>query len=96
MTHPLAVVRAAQLQQWAASPAYRALLAGDYPRRTDDRPPSDWTEDLAAAARNYRDTVVASTDPLARVFTDVGEAMTGAAGRLWNSFGGRSGGADDA
>jgi Zn-dependent protease with chaperone function len=96
MTHPLAVVRAAQLQQWAASPEYRALLAGDYPRRTDDSPPSDWTDDLAAAARNYRDTVVASTDPLARVFTDVGGAVSGAAGRVWSSFGGRRGGKDDA
>lgn len=32
-THPLAVVRAAQLQKWAASAEYRAILSGDYPRR---------------------------------------------------------------
>jgi Zn-dependent protease with chaperone function len=87
MTHPLAVVRAAQLQQWAASPEYRDILAGDYPRRTDDSPPSNWTDDVASAVKNYRDSVIASTDPLANVFTDVGEAVSNAAGRMWIRLG---------
>lgn len=87
MSHPLAVVRAAQLQQWAASPEYRSILAGDYLRRTDDSPPSDWRADLASAAKDYRDSVVASTDPLAKVLTDVGDAVSSAAGRMWNTLG---------
>lgn len=87
MSHPLAVVRAAQLQQWAASPEYRDILAGEYPRRTDDSPPSNWKADVASAAKDYRDSVVASTDPLARVFTDVGEVVSSAAGRMWSRLG---------
>lgn len=95
MTHPLAVVRAAQLQQWAASSEYRNILAGDYPRRTDDRPPSNWADDISSAAKDYRDSVVASTDPLARVFTDVGEAVSGAAGRMWSKLGTRTRGGEE-
>jgi Zn-dependent protease with chaperone function len=83
MTHPLAVVRAAQLQQWAASPDYRRILAGDYPRRRDDSPPANWSDDLTSAARDYRGSFVASSDPLAKVFADVGEA----AGRVWSRLG---------
>ncbi len=98
MTHPLAVVRAAQLQQWAASPDYRAILAGEYPHRSDDRPSASWAEDVASAAQGYRDSVVASTDPLAKILTDVGGAVSGAAGRMWSRFGAdpREGGGDDA
>ncbi len=87
MSHPLAVVRAAQLQQWAASPEYRNILAGDYPRRTDDSPPSNWKADVASAAKAYRDSFVSSTDPLAKVFTDVGEAVSSAAGQMWGKLG---------
>jgi Zn-dependent protease with chaperone function len=87
MSHPLAVVRAAQLQQWAASPDYRRILAGDYPRRRDDSPPANWSGDVASAARNYRDSFAASTDPLAKVFTDVGEAVSTTAGRVWSKLG---------
>jgi Zn-dependent protease with chaperone function len=87
MSHPLAVVRAAQLQQWAASPEYRNILAGDYPRGTDDSPPSNWKADVASAAKDYRDSVVSSTDPLAKVFTDVGEAVSNAAERMWGKLG---------
>jgi len=40
-THPFAVVRAAQLQKWAATEEYRAILAGDYIRRDGESPTSD-------------------------------------------------------
>ncbi|HEY3463820.1 MAG TPA: Zn-dependent protease, partial [Amycolatopsis sp.] len=86
-SHPFAVVRAAQLQKWAASPEYRAILAGDYPRRDDDSPTSDWKDDLKSAAKSYKDSWSASADPLTKVFSDVGEAVSGAAGKVWNKFG---------
>ncbi len=89
--HPLAVVRAAQLQRWAASAEYRDILAGQYPRRHDDEPQSNWVRDLAGAARSYRDSFTTSTDPLVRVFSDVGEAMSGAADKVWSRFTGRDG-----
>lgn len=83
-SHPLAVVRAAQLQKWASSQAYRDILAGNYPKRTDDEPAKSWTADLSSAAKSYKDSFVESTDPLAKAFTDVGNAVSDAAGKVWN------------
>jgi Zn-dependent protease with chaperone function len=88
MSHPFAVVRAAQLQRWAASEEYRAILAGDYQRRADDTPSSSMMDDIRAAGRSYKESWSNSTDPLAKVLSDVGEAMSGAAGRVFNRFGG--------
>ncbi len=85
--HPFAVVRAAQLQKWAASEEYRAILAGDYLRRDGESPTSDWKDDLKSAAKSYKDSWSASADPLTKVFSDVGEAVSGAAGKVWNKFG---------
>jgi Zn-dependent protease with chaperone function len=87
MSHPLAVVRAAQLQKWAASEEYREILAGDYLRRGDDAPTSSWSEDVKSAAKSYKDSFASSTDPLTKVFSEVGEAVSGAAGKVWNKFG---------
>ena len=86
-SHPFAVVRAAQLQKWAASEEYRAILAGDYPRRDDDAPTSDWKDDLKSAAKSYKDSWSSSTDPLTKVFSDVGEAVSSTAGKVWSKFG---------
>ena len=33
-SHPLAALRAAELQKWAAGPGYADILAGNYPRRS--------------------------------------------------------------
>lgn len=87
MSHPFAVVRAAQLQRWAASEEYRAILAGDYQRRTEDEPTSSMMDDLKAAGRSYKESWSSSVDPLAKVLSDVGEAVSGAAGRVWSKFG---------
>jgi Zn-dependent protease with chaperone function len=90
-SHPFAVVRAAQLQRWAASEQYRAILAGDYPRRDDDTPTSDWKDDLKSAAKSYKDSWNSSADPLTKVFSDVGEAVSSTAGKVWNKFGNGNG-----
>jgi Zn-dependent protease with chaperone function len=95
MSHPFAVVRAAQLQRWAASEEYRAILAGDYLRRDDDQPSSNLMDDLKAAGRSYKESWSSSTDPLAKVLSDVGEAVSGAAGKVFSRFGGRGGDNDD-
>jgi Zn-dependent protease with chaperone function len=91
MSHPFAVVRAAQLQRWAASEEYRAILAGDYLRRDDDAPSSSMMDDIKSAGRSYKESWSNSTDPLAKVLNDVGEAVSGAAGRVFNRFGGGGG-----
>jgi len=90
MSHPFAVVRAAQLQRWAASEEYRAILAGDYLRRADDAPSSSMMDDIKSAGRSYKDSWSNSTDPLAKVLSDVGEAVSGAAGKVFSKFGGQS------
>lgn len=89
MSHPLAVVRAAQLQKWAASEDYRSILAGQYQRRADDAPTNTWGEDLKAAAKSYRDSWSESTDPLVKILSDVGESLGDAAGKVFSRFGSR-------
>jgi hypothetical protein len=91
MSHPFAVVRAAQLQRWAASEEYRAILAGDYLRRDDDQPSSNLMDDVKAAGQSYKESWSNSTDPLAKVLSEVGEAVSGAAGRMFGGFGRRGG-----
>jgi Zn-dependent protease with chaperone function len=89
MSHPFSVVRAAQLQRWAASEEYRAILAGDYQRRADDTPSSSMMDDLRSAGRSYKESWTNSADPLTKVLSDVGEAVSGAAGKVFSRFGGR-------
>lgn len=85
-SHPFSVLRAAALTKWVDTGGYGAILAGDYPRRADD----DKTrlhEDVAAAARHYKDGFDQSDDPLIRGIRDglggivdgVGQAATSAA-----------------
>ncbi|MFI9009577.1 M48 family metallopeptidase [Actinosynnema sp. NPDC053489] len=86
LTHPLAVVRAAELQRWAAGEEYRAILTGSYRRREDDRPTSSFTEDLKSAARSYKESAAQSEDPLVKVFNEVGDVLAGAAGKVRGKF----------
>ncbi|MFT4165492.1 MAG: M48 family metallopeptidase [Microlunatus sp.] len=84
-THPLAALRAAELQQWAAGPQYRAILAGEYARRSEDAT-APMSEDVKAAATSYANTFRTSSDPLFRVVgkmsTVVGGVGNLAAGRV--------------
>ena len=93
-SHPMAALRAAELQQWAAGPEYRAILAGDYARRSEDRnaPISD---DVKAAAASYRTTFASSADPLVSLVGKLGGLLGMAGGatatrlRDWWQTGGR-------
>jgi Zn-dependent protease with chaperone function len=91
MSHPFAVVRAAQLQRWAASEEYRAILSGQYQRRDDDDPSNTMMDDIKSAAQSYKESWSNSEDPLVKVFSSVGEAVSGAAGKVFSKFG-RAGG----
>lgn len=88
LTHPLSTVRAADLQQWAASEHYRSILAGDYPRRGDD-PTSSWKDDVKTGARSYKESLENSADPLAKVLSELGDTLSGAAGKVFQRFGNR-------
>lgn len=79
--HPLAAVRAAELQKWAAGPQYRAILSGDYPRRADDAEAA-MSEEAKSAARSYKDAFTTSADPLARFVRAAGGIFGGVAGSM--------------
>jgi len=77
-THPMAALRAAELQQWAAGPEYRSILAGDYARRSEDRS-APISEDVRAAAASYSRSFSTSADPLVGLVAKMG-ALLGTAG----------------
>ncbi len=72
-THPMAALRAAELQQWAAGAEYRDILAGDYPRRSEDKF-APMTEDVKAAASSYSTAFTTSADPLVGLLGKLGTA----------------------
>ncbi|OKH76927.1 Zn-dependent protease [Mycobacterium sp. SWH-M3] len=85
-THPFSVLRAAALTKWVDTGGYGAIMAGDYPRRSEDDA-ARWNDDVSAAARHYKDGFDQSDDPLIRGIRDglggivdgVGQAATSAA-----------------
>ena len=84
-THPLAALRAAELQQWAAGGEYRAILGGDYLRRSDEAG-APVTDDVRDAAASYSRTFTTSSDPLVGLVGKIGSVAGtvggAAAGRL--------------
>ncbi|MBX6366015.1 MAG: M48 family metallopeptidase [Gemmatimonadetes bacterium] len=52
-THPFHVLRVAEMRDWIEAGEYDRILRGEYRRRTADETP--YAEDLAAAARAYRE-----------------------------------------
>lgn len=79
-THPLAVVRAAELRRWVDDGDYQRVLSGDYPRRGEEPPPP--REEWRAAASSYRDSVERSADSLMSLLRSVGEEVVGAGARV--------------
>ncbi|MDQ1645545.1 MAG: hypothetical protein QOJ50_1729 [Cryptosporangiaceae bacterium] len=100
-THPIPVARAAELRRWIESGEYQSILAGDYPRRGDDRNAS-MTDDVKAAAQSYREAFARSEDPLIGLLRKVGDGASGVgewvgagAGRVRDWMKGPNGTADD-
>jgi Zn-dependent protease with chaperone function len=87
-THPFAVIRFAELDRWAAEGDYRQILAGNYPRREDDRDASVGDE-VKAAAKSYQDSWSRSADPLIGAVRGVAETAAGAGQRIFGNFGRR-------
>jgi Zn-dependent protease with chaperone function len=85
-SHPFAVVRASQLQRWAASEEYRTILTGDYRRRDAEDERNPMAEDMQGAAKSYKEAWTNSTDPLVKVFSDVGGALSGVADKVFSGF----------
>jgi Zn-dependent protease with chaperone function len=94
-THPFAVVRFAELDNWAASGAYERILGGDYPRRDDDRNAS-FGDEVKNAAKAYQESWNRSEDPLIGMVRgaagNVARAGSGLFDRLSNRGGGSGSG----
>src|SRR5262249_25365200 len=76
MTHPLPVARAAALRHWIDSGAYARILAGEYPRRENDKDAS-MRQDAKEAADSYRDSFRHSQDPLVGLLRKLGDGAAG-------------------
>jgi Zn-dependent protease with chaperone function len=85
-SHPFAVVRAAELNRWAAGEEYRALLRGDYPRREDDHGAS-FSENAREAGRAYKKRIDESTDPLVSAVRGFGSTVGSAADSIFDWLG---------
>lgn len=91
LTHPMAALRAAELQKWVSAGGYAEVLAGNYPKRSADKD-APLSEDVKAAADSYRKDFQTSADPLFKVLNKAGTVISGvggsAAGRVrdwWKS-----------
>jgi Zn-dependent protease with chaperone function len=93
-THPFAVVRFAELDRWAAEGNYRDILAGNYPRREDDRQASV-SEEVRNAAKSYQESWSRSSDPLIGAVRGVAETAVGAGERLFGNLFSRHGDDED-
>lgn len=77
-SHPFSVVRAAALKEWVDSGDYQRILAGNYPRRSDDKK-ATIGEEFSAAGKSYRKSFNESTDPLVTAVRNLGHDVGGVA-----------------
>jgi hypothetical protein len=82
-SHPLAALRAAELQKWAAGSDYAEILAGNYPRRSDDKD-TPMNEEVKAAANSYKQNFTTSADPLYKLVSKIGSVAGTAGGSAAN------------
>ena len=64
LTHPMNVVRAAEVQRWVQSGAYDRILAGEYVRRGTEEAERPLGGDVREAASHYKDEFVDAADHL--------------------------------
>jgi Zn-dependent protease with chaperone function len=89
-THPFAVVRFAELDHWVGSGEYERILAGDYPRRADDRIASVG-EEMRNAAKAYQESWSRSEDPLIGMVRGAADTLARTGGGLFDRFSNRGG-----
>lgn len=95
-SHPVPVLRAAELSRWVRAGGYDRVLRGEYPRRESDADASV-SEEAQAAARSYKESFDVSGDPLLRALRDLGGGVASAANGVrdrvsgWVRGAGRSG-----
>ncbi|HZC73306.1 MAG TPA: M48 family metallopeptidase [Jatrophihabitans sp.] len=82
-SHPFAVVRAGEINRWAAGDEYRDILAGHYPRRSDDQTAS-FSDSARDAARSYKKRIDESSDPLVGALRGFGSSVGTAADSVFD------------
>jgi Zn-dependent protease with chaperone function len=85
-SHPFPVARITALQEWEKSPAYAAILSGDYPRRDSGRK-RDPSADFERARSSYAGEFGGSEDPLSTAAGKVMDAFGGLFGQAQGSSG---------
>ncbi|PSL03601.1 Zn-dependent protease with chaperone function [Haloactinopolyspora alba] len=88
-SHPHAVVRLAELDRWATSGEYGRILAGDYPRRSDDRDASI-SDEVRNAAKSYQEAWSRTADPLIGTLRDVANGVADTGGKIFDNLAGRA------
>lgn len=79
LTHPMNVIRAAEVQLWVQSGAYDRIIAGEYPRRGSSDSERPLADDLKEAGSYYR-------DEFKDVARNVGKAARDIAGKAREAF----------
>ncbi|HRP08056.1 MAG TPA: M48 family metallopeptidase, partial [Gemmatimonadales bacterium] len=71
LTHPMNVVRAAEVQLWVQSGAYDRIIAGEYPRRGSTDSERPLKDDLKEAGSYYRDEFKEAASNIGRAARDI-------------------------
>ncbi len=84
-THPMPVLRVAELRKWVDSGEYQRILAGTYLKRGEaaEKGFVDSVKDTAAA---YKDTFHAARDPLMAAIKDLSNGAAAAGGEILDFF----------
>ncbi|WP_026341232.1 M48 family metallopeptidase [Actinomadura atramentaria] len=82
-SHPYSVIRFAEIDRWARDGEYGRILAGDYPRRAEDKD-AKISDEVRNAARSYKESWERSADPFIGKVRDMADAAAGAAGGLFD------------
>ncbi|WP_298321941.1 M48 family metallopeptidase [Haloactinopolyspora sp.] len=88
-THPHAVIRLDELDRWAGSGEYSRILAGDYPRRSDDRDASI-SDEVRNAAKSYQESWSRTADPLISTLRDVANSVAETGGKIFDNIANRA------
>jgi Zn-dependent protease with chaperone function len=88
-SHPFAVVRANELRRWVDSGKYTAVLAGDYPRRSEDAE-AKVSDAAQEAAQSYAEAFRQSQDAVTKLVREASGLFTSVRDWMGGAFGGSS------
>jgi Zn-dependent protease with chaperone function len=84
-SHPFPVLRLSTLKTWVDSGSYEKILNGEYSKKSNNSP-DDFTKDFDDAAKQYKEDISRSGDPLAEIFSKLGDNFDTARKQAENFF----------